>query len=393
MHNKNSSFNDFYKSLNILCVEDEPAILNIYENIFSSMFHKVYTATNGKEGLKVFKDAPIDIILTDQMMPHCTGLEMSKMIREQDATIPIILVTAFNDAGVLTEALHLHITSFLNKPFDKESLFSVFNLAVKSVIADRVMQKEQEFTIKNLKKSVDYSSYQEKLSFEKEKIITRNDVEGDAVLGKYRCEVHYEPLDILSGDSYVIRNLNESETLIFLVDGMGKGISASLSAMLSSASINYYVDNIYKKEKPFDMHHFLNYIFAFIQPVLLEEEVLSAHFLVYKKMQDVLEYALFSMPPFLCFSKNSELTRVKSNNPPLSKYGTNFQVDTLNLKDVHKILIHSDGLNENSVENGNSVYGEYLQEDFINSKDKGAFAKSVQKRVLKAEDDITYGHL
>jgi len=393
MDNKNFSIDSFYKSLNILCVEDEPMILNIYESIFSSMFHDVYTATDGNEGLKIFNTMPVDIILTDQLMPHCTGLEMSAIIRKKDASIPIILVSALNDTGVLTEALNLHVTSFLNKPFNKESLFSVFNLAVKSVIADRLTQKEQDFSIKNLTKSVNYNAYQENLSFEKEKIIAQNDIEGDAVLGKYKCRVHYEPLDILSGDSYVIRNLNDKETFIFLVDGMGKGISASLSAMLSSASINYYVDNIYIKENDFDFSHFLTYIFAFIQPTLLEDEALSAHFLLYGKTQDELQYAIFSMPPLICVSKSHELTRIKSNNPPLSKYCKNFKVDTLSLKDISKILVHSDGLNENSVDNGTKVYGDYLQEDFINSKDKTAFDKAVQRRILKAEDDITYIYL
>ena len=215
-------------------------------------------------------------------------------------------------------------------------------------------------------------------------------MEDDATLGKYGCEVHYEPLDILSGDSFVIRHLNRDETFLLLVDGMGKGISASLSAMLSSVAVNYYVDSIYNKEEPFDFSHFLDYIFTFIQPTLLEEEVLSAHFLLYKREEDMLEYAIFSMPPLLCLSQNGELTRVKSNNPPLSKYGKNFNIHSLSLKDVAKILLHSDGLNENSVDNGTKVYGDYLQEDFIHSKDKESFQKCVTNRIMKAEDDITY---
>lgn len=393
MYKKDFSFDNFYKSLNILCVEDEPTILSIYESIFSPIFHNVYTARDGNEGLQIFNTTAIDIILTDQLMPNCTGLEMSRVIRKKDLTIPIILVTSLNDVKVLTEALDLHITSFLNKPFNKDSLFNVFNLAVKSVIADRVTKKELEFTIKNLTKSVDYNTYQENLSFEKEKIIAQNDVEGDSILGKYRCGVHYESLDILSGDSYVIRNLNDKETFIFLVDGMGKGISASLSAMLSSASINYYIDNIYSQDNGFDFSHFLTYIFAFIQPTLLEDEAISAHFLLYDKTQDELQYAIFSMPPLLYLSKESELTKVKSNNPPLSKYCKNFKIDTLSLEDVSKILVHSDGLNENSVNNGTKIYGEYLEEDFASSKNKDEFDKTVQSRLIEAEDDITYIYL
>lgn len=55
------SFQDFYKSLTILCVEDDPAILQLYRSIFSSMFDRVYTAADGNEGLEIFRKASIDI--------------------------------------------------------------------------------------------------------------------------------------------------------------------------------------------------------------------------------------------------------------------------------------------------------------------------------------------
>jgi CheY-like chemotaxis protein len=368
-------------------------MLDVYNNLFSTIFKKVYTAINGKDGLEVFKKEPIDIILTDQSMPIYTGLKMIRDIRKIDASIPIILVTALENVDVLKEALELHVTSFMSKPFTEQKLKEVFNIAVKSVIADRIIQKEQSFTIKNLTKSVNYNAYQEKLSFEKEKIIAQNDIEDSSKIGEYTCKVHYEPLDILSGDSYVIREVNDNETFIFLVDGMGKGISASLSAMLSSASVNYYIDNVQKKDEVFDFDGFLGYIFDFIQPTLLEDEAISAHFILLNKKDNELYYSIFSMPPIICCTQDKDLIKIKSNNIPFSKYGKSFRVDSISLDGVEKILLHSDGLNENSVKNNDLTYGQYLEDDFILSDSKESFQDRIDSKIGQAEDDMTYIYL
>ena len=207
------------------------------------------------------------------------------------------------------------------------------------------------------------------------------------------CNVHYEPLDILSGDSYVIRNINSDETFICLVDGMGKGISASLSAMLSSSSINYYVDHICKKDKPFDFEHFLGYIFDFLQPTLLEDEAISAHFILLDKENNRLDYAIFSMPPIICYSKLNGLSKIKSNNIPFSKYGKSFKVDSVSLDGVEKFLVHSDGLNENGVGEGENTYSSYLQNDFVQSDSIESFQSMIDEKITEAEDDITYIYL
>lgn len=385
--------NDFYKTLNILCVEDEEEMLNVYRNLFSDIFQHVYTSVNGKDGLKKFKQESIDIVLADHSMPVYTGLEMIRDIRKIDHGVPIILVTALENVEVLKEALELHVTSFMSKPFTKEMLLNVFSLAVKSVIADRIIHKEQTFTIKNLTKSVEYNAYQEKLSFEKEKIIARNDIEQNSKLGSYLCDVHYEPLDILSGDSYVIREINSNETFICLVDGMGKGISASLSAMLSSSSVNYYVDYIQKKNTGFKFEIFLEYIFDFLQPTLLEDEAISAHFLLIDKKSNQLYYSIFSMPPIICYSGRKGLTKIKSNNIPFSKYGKFFKVDSASLDGVEKFLIHSDGLNENSIGNNEQTYANYLENDFIESDSISSFQDKIDEKIIQPEDDITYIYL
>ena len=384
MNNNNTYITDTYKTLNILCVEDNEDVLDVYKSLFSIIFKKVYFATDGLEGIEVFKQHPIDIVLTDFQMPRCNGLEMSTVIRELDSSIPIIMVTALESIEMLREAIDLHITSFLKKPFTSESLFSTFNVAVKSVIAERCMIEEQ-------KEKLLYSHYQEKLTFDKEKIITKNDLKESQKLFDYHCNVFYKPKDVLSGDSYIIKKINENEYLLFVVDGMGKGISASVTAMLCSAFVNYHIDNTLETKAAFSLENLLYALLKYIQPNLLENEVVAASFLHFDNTKKVLNYALFSMPPVLyMLNRENDVYKIRSNNTPLAPYTRDVCVSTLEIENISKMIIYSDGLNENILKGSEALYTSVLKDDFKNATNFKEFQKFHEEKIQEQEDDITY---
>ncbi len=379
----NSYFSEISKTLNILCVEDDKDILNIYQALFTPIFKNVYLSKNGLEGIKLFEKEDIDIILTDNRMPLCSGLQMSAAIRKVDTSIPIILVTALEDTEILREAIELQITSFLKKPFTSAELFGAFNLVTKSVIADRCIMKEQA-------EKILYSDYQENLTFSKEKTIAKNDIEKNKEIFHFSCELVYHPKDTLSGDSYLIKEINRDEYLIFLVDGMGKGISASVTAMLSSAFINYSVNKLVKEKKQFLLQKLLISLQEFIAPNLLEYEVIAASFLYFNKHTMQMEYAIFSMPPVLYMQQSNEVLKIKSNNTPFATYSKEFQIDTVDISHLTKMLIYSDGLNENSIDNSEELYAKYLKEDFKTTKNIQEFQVKAEEKFSLQDDDITY---
>jgi len=378
----NDYLSDTYKTLNILCVEDDADTLEVYKAIFSLIFNRVYFSADGLTGLNTFKTKKIDIILTDYQMPKCDGLEMSRKIREIDASVPIIMVTALESIEMLKKALDINITSFLKKPFTKSSLFSVFNLAVKSVIADRTIMNEQA-------EKILYNTYQENLTFAKESLIAKNDAKESNEICGFKCEVVYKPKDILSGDSYSIREINENEYFLFIVDGMGKGVSASVTAMLSSTYVNYHINYLLENNLPFSLEELLEKLFKFIHPNLLEDEILSASFLHCNKQTQKIEYALFTMPPIL-YTLDNKVFKIQSNNTPIASYTNEFNVDELCSKDFKKMLIYSDGLNENSLKEFQGSYSTYLQKDFLEANDSSALEYRREKVSNIQEDDITY---
>lgn len=380
---------DYLNSLTLLCVEDDEAIQFIYASIFQNIVKEVIFANNGKDGLEKFASHTIDIILTDYNMPYLNGIEMIKRIKEINTKTPIVFVTAIKDADVIIEALQLGVTNFLKKPIVAAEIIQAVENTAKIVLADRYLKEQREKKIQELEKKERYNSFQVELAFAKELNILRNDFyyqmhENSAVV---LIDFFYKPLDVLSGDSYSAREINKDTQFYFIIDGMGKGLSASLSSMLLTSYINHIVD---KRVKSFDLKEIIEEAVDYIKPILLEEEAVAADFVVIDYKNLTLEYAKFAMPPSLMQSNRNEIVKIKSNNPPLSKYSSQINVSSLDIPDMMKFLFYSDGVVENSVRDADKSYSNYLEQDFLSSFTKDELREKILWRIDEQEDDMTF---
>jgi len=111
----------------ILCVEDEPEMIDLMRLILGRRGFEVKGANGGKEGLKMIKDDKPDLILLDLMMPDMDGWEVYQQLKADEATkdIPVIVVTA--KAQSIDRVLGLHIAKvddYIAKPFSPTELLS-----------------------------------------------------------------------------------------------------------------------------------------------------------------------------------------------------------------------------------------------------------------------------
>ncbi|MFB2924232.1 response regulator [Aerosakkonema funiforme] len=115
----------------ILVVDDNPDLRSYVSRVLQASGFEVLTARDGAEGFGVAKANHPDLIVTDLMMPMVSGLEMIRMIREQQDLkgTPIILLTAKVDEDTRIEGTELGADIYLAKPFnDRELLAAVRNL-------------------------------------------------------------------------------------------------------------------------------------------------------------------------------------------------------------------------------------------------------------------------
>jgi len=109
----------------ILCIEDEPEMIDLIRLILSRKGFNVVGAAGGKEGLEKARQDPPDLILLDLMMPDMDGWEVYQQIKADDKTknIPVIVVTA--KAQSIDKVLGLHIAKvddYIAKPFSPQEL-------------------------------------------------------------------------------------------------------------------------------------------------------------------------------------------------------------------------------------------------------------------------------
>jgi GAF domain-containing protein/class 3 adenylate cyclase len=115
----------------VLIVDDNPDLRTYVSSILRQQGYRVWTARNGSEGFRATQTYLPHLIITDLMMPLVSGLDMIRMIREEEDLkgIPIVLLTAKADEDTRIEGVEKGADAYLSKPFsDRELLAEVRNL-------------------------------------------------------------------------------------------------------------------------------------------------------------------------------------------------------------------------------------------------------------------------
>jgi CheY-like chemotaxis protein len=118
---KDSDFHDTNLTGNqtILMVDDEDVLLTMGQMILSSFGYRVLTANSGEKALEVFKNSgmPIDLVITDLVMPDMSGRELMENLRRISPTVPIVCTS-----GYLRSSSRDEEGLYLQKPFTSQDL-------------------------------------------------------------------------------------------------------------------------------------------------------------------------------------------------------------------------------------------------------------------------------
>ncbi len=115
----------------ILVVDDEPVIRDLCVQALTG--YRVYQAENGEAALGLLEREPVDLVLTDVMMPLMDGMELLRRIKEREPNQAVIVMTGFSEKEVILRALKLDADDFISKPI---------NLLQLRTTLDKVLQKK-----------------------------------------------------------------------------------------------------------------------------------------------------------------------------------------------------------------------------------------------------------
>ena len=111
----------------ILVMEDDVNIQELIVEFLKAEGYDVDYASDGLEGIQLFKKKEYDLVLLDIMMPNLDGYSVCKMIR-QNSNVPIIFLTALNEETDQLKGFELECDDYITKPFS-------FNLLIQRVKA------------------------------------------------------------------------------------------------------------------------------------------------------------------------------------------------------------------------------------------------------------------
>ena len=104
----------------ILIVDDEPALLELTSQILSQQGYHVLTAVSGKLAMQILEHEPVDLLLSDVIMPEMDGYQLASIVQQKYPSIKIQLVSGFDDdrhRNMTDDSLHANLIS---KPYQAE---------------------------------------------------------------------------------------------------------------------------------------------------------------------------------------------------------------------------------------------------------------------------------
>ena len=115
----------------VLVVDDERHVRGLLSELLTVWGCEADVAASGAEGLALFKEKSYDLVLTDYVMPGCSGLELVENVRNRDADVGVIMLTA-SGAEMDKHVRRLGFT-LLRKPLQIEQL----EVAVRQALGER----------------------------------------------------------------------------------------------------------------------------------------------------------------------------------------------------------------------------------------------------------------
>lgn len=109
-------------SLQVLVVDDEPAIRQIIAANLTRAGHSVALAGGGHEALKRLMKGDVDVALCDLNMPDLTGIDVIRQARSMGVETTFILMTAYSSVDTAIEAMKLGAFDYMIKPVRSEEL-------------------------------------------------------------------------------------------------------------------------------------------------------------------------------------------------------------------------------------------------------------------------------
>jgi len=159
---------------NVLLVEDDVNLGTVLKEFLNIKGFNVVHAENGEEGLQKFNEVKPDLIILDIMMPKLDGFSTAKIIRKENASVPIIFLSAKSMQEDKIEGLKIGADDYLTKPFSTEELLLRMQAILKRTGSTNPLRDEYKigkYTFSYKNRSLMYNKVGQKLTSKESELL------------------------------------------------------------------------------------------------------------------------------------------------------------------------------------------------------------------------------
>lgn len=188
----------------ILCVDDNIRDLKLLEAILSPVGYEITMAVSGEEAMVRLTQQRTDLVLMDVMMPDMNGIELCRIIKNDEFArhIPVVLITSLSSTGDRVQGIQAGAEDFISKPFHREEVLARIEMLLKmKTLNDRIRATYEQISV--------FTSLGEKTLMQYNPTYFRFDDEIEHYVIEMLCKNEYEahkPRTILLGKALLPDN-------------------------------------------------------------------------------------------------------------------------------------------------------------------------------------------
>lgn len=137
--------------IRILVAEDDTAMNKLICSLLAEKGYEPLPCFDGAQAISAYENQPVDMVITDVMMPKADGYELAQEVRRQDRHIPILFMTALDDKISQQRGFRSGADDYVTKPFDADILL----LRVEALLRRANIERSRELTAGNLRMNKD----------------------------------------------------------------------------------------------------------------------------------------------------------------------------------------------------------------------------------------------
>lgn len=128
----------------ILILEDDTTFAQLLEGFLTKNKHEITLETHVKKSFKVIENQTFDLLLIDYRLPDGTGFEVLSHIRELGLSIPMIIMTSFNDVRTAVKSMQMGAFDYITKPVNPDELLMVIKSSLTKKLSNPIEQKNTD---------------------------------------------------------------------------------------------------------------------------------------------------------------------------------------------------------------------------------------------------------